>query len=365
MPTAPEPPISRRELGRATLARQLLLERAQIGVADAVGALAGMQAQEPRPPFVGLWSRVDGFAPAQLLEALRSGTLVRGPLFRATLHLVRAEDWAAFRPTLQPVLARALSALGERGAAIDVDAVAATARGLLSQSPRTAAELRTLLHAAHPEHEERALGYAVRTAVPLTMVATEDPLGFPREARFALAEPQPPLGTAEQLALRYLAAFGPASVADAQEWSGVRGLAPVFAALRDQLVSFVDEHGRELFDLPDSPRPPADSPAPARYLPDFDNLMLAHADRTRVIAQQHRRHLTTKNLRVNAIALHDGEACATWTVKRTAKAATLELTPFAKLSKPALAELEAEAMALLEATEPGAKGAFALRPPAA
>lgn len=323
-----------------------------------------MQAQEPRPPFVGLWSRVADFAPAQLLEALRSGTLVRGPLFRATLHLVRAEDWATFRPTLQPVLARSLTALGERGAAIDVDAVAATARALLAQSPRTAAELRTLMHAAYPEHDERALGYAVRTAVPLTMVATEDPLGYPSDARFALAEPQPPLGTARELVLRYLAAFGPASVADAQEWSGLRGLAPVFAALREQLTSFVDERGRELFDLPDSPRPPADFPAPARYLPDFDNLMLAHADRTRVIAQELRRHhLTTKNLRVNAIALHDGEACARWTVKRTARAATLELTPFAKLSKAALGELEAEAMALLAATEPAAKGAFELRPP--
>jgi hypothetical protein len=354
--------ISRRELGRATLARQLLLERAQIGVVEAVGALAGMQAQEPRPPFVGLWSRVGGFAPAALLEPLRSGALVRGPLFRATLHLVRAEDWATFRPPMQPVLARALSALGERGAGIDVDAVAATARGLLARSPRTSAQLRALLHAAHPEHDERALGYAVRTAVPLRMVATEDPFGFPRDARLALAEAEPPLGTAEELVLRYLAAFGPASVADAQEWSGLRGLAHVFAALRERLATFADERGRELFDLPDSPRPPAEAPAPARYLPDFDNLMLAHADRTRVIAQEHRRHLTTKNLRVNAIALYDGEACASWTVKRTARVATLELTPFAKLPRAALAELEAEALALLEATEPAAKGAFALRP---
>lgn len=138
--------ISRRELGRATLARQLLLERAQIGVVEAVGALAGMQAQEPRPPFVGLWSRVGGFAPAALLEPLRSGALVRGPLFRATLHLVRAEDWATFRPPMQPVLARALSALGERGAGIDVDAVAAS-------SPRAAGAL-----AAHQRAPARSCG---------------------------------------------------------------------------------------------------------------------------------------------------------------------------------------------------------------
>jgi hypothetical protein len=127
-------------------------------------------------------------------------------------------------------------------------------------------------------------------------------------------------------------------------------------------VTFTDERGRELFDLPGSPRPPAEVPAPVRYVPDFDNLMLAHSDRTRVIADEHRRHLTTKNLRVNAIALHDGEACASWSVKRTTKLATLELAPFAKLPKAALAELEAEALALLAATEPAAKRAFVLRP---
>jgi Winged helix DNA-binding domain len=321
-----------------------------------------MQAQEPRPPFVGLWSRVADFEPAALLEPLRSAALVRGPLFRATLHVVRAQDWATFRAPMQAVLARGLSALGERGAGIDVDAVATTARGLLAQSPHTSAELRTLLHEAYPEHDERALGYAVRTAVPLRMLATDDPLGFPRDARLALAEPEPPLGTLEELVRRYLAAFGPASVADAQEWSGLRGLAPVFAALREQLVTFTDESGRELFDLPDSPRPPAETPAPVRYVPDFDNLMLAHADRTRVIAAEHRRHLTSKNLRVNAIALYDGEAAGNWTVKRTAKLATLELTPFAKLPRAALGELEAEALALLAATEPAVKSAFALKP---
>jgi hypothetical protein len=321
-----------------------------------------MQAQEPRPPFVGLWSRVADFTPSQLLEPLRSGALVRGPLFRATLHLVRAEDWATFRPPIAPMLNRALSVLGERGTGIDIEAVGASARGLLAQAPRTSAQLRELLHAAHPEHDARALGYAVRTAVPLRMVATEDPLGFPRDAQLALAEPEPPLGTPADLVLRYLAAFGPASVADAQEWSGLRGLAAVFAALREQLVTFTDERGRELFDLPGSPRPPAEVPAPVRYVPDFDNLMLAHSDRTRVIADEHRRHLTTKNLRVNAIALHDGEACASWSVKRTTKLATLELAPFAKLPKAALAELEAEALALLAATEPAAKRAFVLRP---
>ena len=329
-------------------------------VVEAVGALAGIQAQEPRPPFVGLWSRLAGFVPGDLLEALRSGALVRGPLFRATLHLVRAGDWATFRPPLQPALTRALRVLGKRAEGIDVDAAATTARALLAQAPRTAGELRALLHEAHPEHEDRALGYAVRTGVPLTMVPTGDAFGFPRDPQLALAEPQPPLGTAEDLVLRYLGAYGPASVADAQEWSGLRGLAGAFVAVRERLATFTDERGRELFDLPRAPRPDPSTPAPARYLPEFDSLMLAHADRTRVIADEHRRHLTTRNLRVSAIALYDGEACATWTVKRATKSAVLELTPFAQLSKAAQAELEAEGLALLSANETATTLSFAI-----
>jgi len=354
MPTAADAPISRRELGRATLARQLLLERAPLDCVSAVARLAGMQAQEPRPPFLGLWSRLEGFRPAQLLEALRAGEIVRGPLFRATLHLVTAADWSTFRPPAQPALTRALRALGKRADAVDVDAVAAAARELLEQAPRTAGELRALLHAAFPAHEDRALGYAVRTSVPLLLVPGEDLYGFSRDPRLALAEPRPPLGTPADLVLRYLGAFGPASVADAQEFSGLSGLAPVFAGLRERLVVFTDERGRELFDLPDAPRPPASTHAPARFLPDFDNLMLAHADRSRLIADEHRRHLTTKNLRVNAAALFDGEACATWAIRRKTRSATLELTPFEPLSEPALRSLEAEGMALLADSEPGA-----------
>lgn len=323
-----------------------------------------MQAQEPRPPFVGLWSRLEGFRSEQLLEALRAGEIVRGPLFRATLHLVAAADWSSFRPPAQPALTRALRALGKRVEAIDVDAVAAAASELLAQAPRTAGELRTLLHAAFPAHEDRALGYTARTSVPLTLVPSEDLYGFSRDPRLALAEPKPPLGTAEDLVLRYLGAFGPASVADAQEWSGLSALAPVFAGLRERLVTFTDERGRELFDLPDAPRPPASTPAPARLLPEFDNLVLAHADRSRLIADEHRRHLTTKNLRVNATALFDGEACATWAIKRKAKSATLELTPFAPLSAAALRSLEAEGLALLADSEAGATQlAVACNPP--
>jgi hypothetical protein len=328
-----------------------LLERAPIGAVEAIARLAGMQAQEPRPPFVGLWSRLVDFRHEELLGALRSGAVLRGPLFRATLHLVTDADWSAFRPPCQPTLARALRVLGKRAETLDLERLTASARALLAERPLTAGELRTLLHEAFPDQDERALGYAVRTHVPLTMVATDDRWGFPRDARFRLAEPANTSEDATELVRRYLAAYGPASVADAQEWSGLAGLAPTFEAMRAELASFTDERGRALFDLPDAPRPSAEEPAPVRYLPEFDNLVLAHADRSRLIADEHRRHLTTKNLRVNATVLYDGEVCATWTVKRTAKAATLEITPFDQLPTKGRQALEAEGLALLEANE--------------
>ena len=158
-----------------------------------------------------------------------------------------------------------------------------------------------------------------------------------------------------ELVRRYLAAFGPARVADAQEWSGLRGLAAVFEALRPELLSFSDERGRELFDLPGAPRPPAETPAPVRFLPEFDNLVLAHADRSRVIADEHRPALTTKNLRVNATVLCDGEVCATWTVRRTARSATLEITPLRPLRPAECGEVELEGLALLAASEADAR----------
>jgi hypothetical protein len=241
--------------------------------------------------------------------------------------------------------------LGTRAQTLDLERLAEVSRGLLRERPRTAGELRALLHEAFGDEDPRALGYAVRTNLPLAMVPTEDRWGFPRDARLRLAEVTNTSEDPSELVRRYLAAYGPASVADAQEWSGVVGLASTFDALRPQLALFTDERGPELFDLPAAPRPGGEEPAPARYLPEFDSLVLAHADRSRLIADEHRRYLTTKNLRVNATALYDGEVCATWTVKRTARTATLEITPFAILSSPARRALASEGLALLAANE--------------
>lgn len=355
------PTLTARELGRATLARQLLLERSAAGVVEAVRQVGGLQAQEPGPPFLGLWSRLEGFESGALLEALRSRAVVRGTMMRGTLHLVTADDYAAVRPSLQPMLVRAMaSALRERAAGLEPDAVLPVARSLLAERPRGFEELRELLQAEFPAVNERALGYCVRMLLPLVMVpAPEERWGYPRVASFTLAEEWlgvPLAGAAEPdaLVLRYLAAFGPASVADVQAWSGLPGLAAVLEQLRDGLVTLVDERGRELFDLPDAPRPGAEVPAPARLLPEFDSVLLAHADRTRVIAEAHRPAVVTKNLRVRATFLLDGMVAGTWSVKRTKRQATLTLAPFRALRAGEVRALQAEGEALLRLSDPDA-----------
>ncbi|XRQ16118.1 winged helix DNA-binding domain-containing protein [Actinomadura welshii] len=352
--------LSVRALNRATLARQLLLAREAMPVTEAVGRLLGMQAQEPKPPFLGLWTRLDGFQATDLNAALHDRSLVRATMMRATLHLMTAADYSAFRTTMQPMLDGALRVLGDRAKGMDLKKVVPAARALLDREPRTFNEVRALLQERFPDVNERALGYAVRLCVPLVMVPTQDRWGFPRTSQFTLADGW--LGgapaeeaAAEELMLRYLAAYGPASAADAQTWSGLPATGEAFDRLRSGLRVFVDDRGRELFDLPDAPRPGEDVPAPPRFLPEFDSLVLAHADRRRVIADAHRPQLTTKNLRVRAVFLWDGFAHGTWETEYKRKVATLRLRPFDPLPRAAVEELTREGESLLRFLEPDAK----------
>lgn len=353
------PVLTNRELNRATLARQLLLERASCSVPAAVERLAGMQAQEPKHPFVGLWTRVAGFSADALLEAIAARSVVRATLMRSTLHLFSAADYAALRMALQPPMSVALRVLGARAEGLDPEQVVPAARELLAGRPLGFDAIRSGLVERFPDVNDRALGYAARTLVPLVMVPGEGRWGYPRVAEFGLAEELlgAPLRPAapEALAERYLAAFGPASAADLQTWSGVAGFKAVLDGMRDRLEVFADERGRELFDLPDSPRPGADAAAPVRFLPEFDNLVLAHDDRSRVIAAEHRPLVTTKNLRVKATFLVDGVVAGIWTIAVKRRVATVTLEPFGTLSKRMLKELTAEGEALARFAEPEAK----------
>ena len=339
-----------RELNRATLARQALLERAAVPATEMVERLAGLQAQEPKPPFVGLWSRIQSFDAGELRTALRDGQVVRATLMRATLHLLGARDYAAFRTAIQPALdASMASILKARGQGIVVDEVLAEARKLLGRGRElTFDEIREALRERFPDVDHRALGYVTRTGLPLAMVPTEDPWGFPRDSRFRLAGNVDDQPATRELVRRYLAAFGPASPADMQVWSGLKGLKQVFAEIE------LDEVGSGLYDVPDAPRPDADTPAPVRFLPAFDNLLLAHKDRTRVIADEYRPRVVTKNLRIHPTFLVDGFVAGMWRIEAKRRSATLTIEPFAKLTKKARAELEAEGEALLRFAEPDA-----------
>jgi hypothetical protein len=331
----------------------MLLERERVPAVEALERLGGLQAQEPRPPFVGLWSRLADFSRDELDAALKDGSAVRGLLMRATLHTVSAGDYRRFRAPLQPMMSAAFA--GVRVAkGVDIEPVLPVARELLAGEPRTMGELRSLLSERSPDVNHRALGYGVRTHLPLTMVPSDDRWGFPRDAKFALAEADPDDSPA-LLVRSYLAAFGPATPADAQTWSGLKGLKAVFDELRDELAVFTDENGRELFDLPEAPRPDPDEPAPPRLLPEFDNLVLSHADRTRILDEAHRPRVVTKNLRVKATALVDGRVAGTWRSERKGKKATLTIEPFTKLPKAATKELQHEAEALLRFVEEDAE----------
>ena len=353
--------LTTRQLNRATLARQLLITRTSIGVVDAVGRLAGLQAQLARPPFIGLWTRLQGFERRHLTQELLARRIVRVPAMRATLHLMTADDFAACRSSLQPGLDRALSWIAKRLTEADRAAVEPAGREFFA----TAApfdSLRKFLAQRYPTADHRALAYAIRLAVPLVQVPTaSDPWGFPSAASFVLAEKwiAPRLRTRSDtgaLVKSYLAAFGPATIADARVWSGLPNVKDAFETLRPSLVTFRDERNRELFDLPDAPRPDAATPVPVRFLPDFDNLLLAYDDRSRIIAAEHRPRVVSANLQIAATFLVDGVVGGTWKIERKGKRAALTLSPFGSVAKRARTALDDEAQRLLQFVEPDLGG---------
>jgi hypothetical protein len=355
--------MSQRALNRAYLARQMLLAREQATALQAVERLVAMQAQVPRPPFIGLWTRLHGFKRSDLADAFHARTVVRVTSLRGTLHVMTTADYIALRGALQPMLSRGMLAiLRDRAGSLDMDVLNAEARKFFRKSAATFDTLRDHLKAKFPTHDERAMAYAIRTHLPLVQVPTDAMWAFPASADFALADTW--LSTtvstasmpAEALVLRYLAAFGPATAGDAQAWSGMAGLRDTFESLRPRLVTFRDARKRELFDLPDAPRPDEDTAAPVRFIPEFDNLVLSHDDRSRIIADEHRSRVTLKNLQVRATFLVDGIVAGTWKSERKRKAAVLLIEPFGTVARRNRVALEEEAELLLafleeEATE--------------
>ena len=350
--------LSGRAVNRATLARQVLLERERVPAVDVVGRLVGMQGQEPKHPYLGLWSRIEGFGEAELDQAVADRDVVRATMFRGTLHLLTSADYLRFRTTVSPVLEAGLKVLGDRGEGLEPEKVVAAAEKLLAKEPLTFTEVRDALQQQFPDVNERALGYCTRMLVPLVMYPADVRWSWTANSRFTPAEDwigkklrvKPDPG---ELVTRYLAAFGPATPADFQTWSGLQKAKPLFDKL--ELETFTDETGKALYDVPDAPRPDPDTPAPVRFLPEFDNILLSHAKRERIIADEHKPAVYTKNLRVKATYTVDGVVAGLWTAEKKRGVATLTLTPFGRLLKKTRTELEREGTALLRFLEPEAK----------
>ncbi|MEU2675069.1 winged helix DNA-binding domain-containing protein [Streptomyces sp. NPDC007164] len=315
--------ITARELNRAALSRQLLLERQQLTIPDAVRRVMALQAQHPASPYLALWNRVSGFAPAELDAAFEGREVVKATLMRITLHAVHAEDYPVLRAAMQSTLYA--SRLGSRFA--DVGLTPADADELVpellafARRPRTSAEMRAWFEQRVGAEKKDGAWWGLKAYTPLHHAPTETPWSFGLRPSFVAAGTGPvPAGRAvaphalRTLILRYLAGFGPASVADVAQFAMVQR-APVREALRS-LEGAVEQlqgpDGGTLFDLPAAPRPPADTPAPPRLMAMWDSILLAYADRSRVIPPAYRPLVIRRNGDVLPTLLVDGYVAGVW-----------------------------------------------------
>lgn len=317
-------------------------------VPRAVSLVAGMQAQQSRPVFTGLWSRLAGVTRDAIHKSMAKGDVVRSLLMRGTLHLVERADYDNWRPALQPMLsAGAQAVLKDRIQTFSPEGVLKEARALFATG-KTFTELRDHLVACFPQGDERAMGYYVRTHLPLVSVyESSEAWGFSSDAPFTLAPAKDPGHEPQRLLERYLAAFGPAMPADFQAWSGMKGAKAVFDACASRLIELRDEESKRVYyDLPNAPRPDPDTPAPVRMIAEFDNLVLSHAERSRIVAEEHRPRIITKNLQIPGTFTVDGFVAGTW--KWDPKKRSISVDPFGKLTRQAGRELEQERSSLEE-----------------
>jgi hypothetical protein len=330
--------LGRRTLNRALLERQLLLQRAKLPVLNVIEHLVGLQAQSPTPPYYGLWSRLDSFRQEDLSQLLIDRKVVRIALMRSTIHLVSADDCLALRPVVQSVQDRSLKGShGKYLAGLNMAELATISRILVEEQPRTFSELGKLLTVQWPDRQPAALGAAVRTLLPLVQVPPRGIWGSSGQAIHTTADSW--LGRAltsntlpDDMILRYLAAFGPASIKDMQVWSGLTRLNEAIQRLKPRLCTYCDENGVELFDLLGHSLPKIDTPAPPRFLAEYDNMLLSYADRTRIIADPYRSQIFTANGIIRAAVLIDGFVNGTWRIEHHRGSATLIIEPFKSLS---------------------------------
>lgn len=360
------PVLTRRQLNRALLARQDLLERGDRTVPAAVEHLVGLQAQEPLDPYTGLWSRLAGFAPDDLGRLVADHTVVRIVTWRGTVHLHTAADALVARAAVQGWVdsrVRGTNAHGRAVAGLDLDGLLAEARAWFAVEPRDGTDLRAWLAARIDDDRDLTpVAGVVKYGLPLVQVPPRGVWGRTKRATWSpldvvldrpLPEATPDDGDA--LLRRYLAAFGPATAADVATWSGWTGAKARLDRIRAELVTFRHEDtGRELVDLPDAPRPDPDVPAPPRFLPEFDNVVLSHADRSRIAGEGHNPIALLEVAPRPRMLLVDGMVAGLWAIERTDDRARLVLTPLRRWTRAEARAVEAEGAALLAFHAPGA-----------
>jgi hypothetical protein len=360
----------------------MLLEPTDRDPIEVIAHLVGLQAQAQAPPYYGLWSRLRTFAPEQLSELIVAHHVVRLALMRSTVHLATAADARTIRPILQPALVRmfkpTMSARLLAAAGVDLADLGRAGRDALGAEPLTFKELGDRLHRRWPGVAGSVLADGVRTAIALVQVpprglwgvggtlrlAALDDWSPPTAAPSEVASPPDPDAALQTMIVRYLRAFGPASVADIQAWCGLTRLSDVVDRMRGDLMAFRCESGGEVFDLPDAPRPDPETPTPVRLLAEFDNLTLSHADRSRVISDVDRRRAFPRNGIVPGFVLVDGVVQAMWRLvakpggaKRTdtkRAAARLRIEELRPLTPHQRAEAEAEGRRMLAFAAPTA-----------
>jgi hypothetical protein len=346
--------LTQRQLNRILLARQYLLERIDTPVAEILEHLVGMQSQVPCDPYIGLWSRLTEFHPDNLSRLMLDRSAVRASLMRGTIHLVTADDFLFLRSLTFPLHARALRAT-DHGRKLDPELVPEMldlGRELLTREPLTLKSLGGRLGQRWPDIPPVSMAQAIRFLLPLVQITPRGVWGASHQATWALAEqwigrPIPLDSNPEQMVLRYLRAFGPATVADIATWSGVSGQRQVVERMRPQLRVFRNELGQELFDIPDGVITDQETPAPVRFLPGFENALLSHKDRTRIISEDRRKAIGSNNGLFQATYLVDGFVAGTWGIETTKERATLILRPFERHAAETIRELEAEGTKLI------------------
>jgi len=346
--------LSQRQLNRTLLARQHLLERSSMSASAMIAHLVGMQSQVPTDPYTGLWTRLHDFGPDDLSRLMLDRDAVRASLMRGMIHVATRDDYLRLQPVMMPLHERAIPRIaGTRIVPAEVvPAILAAGAELLRSVPMTSKALGAAIHGRFPEHLPASLAAVCRFGLPLVQVTPRGIWGASHQPTWALAsewlaEPVPDDPTPDEVIARYLAAFGPATIADIQAWSGLTGLRVAIARMRPNLRTYRNEQGQEVFDVPGAPVLPGDVPAPVRFLPEFDNALLSHRDRTRIISEERRKVIGTTNGRFQATYLLDGFVAGTWRIECTGDCATMVVRPFESHSREEMADLEEEGRALL------------------